>query len=105
MMDDPTFTSQGRRDKFMEELTDLLNEYPEFVNAMRKEYVKDPTHERWQDVDQDFDPTSPTFVDGWVLVFSTANMQGWRDITVLTPPRQNTFTSMGMLDVAHDQLG
>ena len=84
---------------FASELEALLNRYPEIQQRMANEYAEDPADERWvaENGWSEYDPQSPTFVNGWVLVVTCSNMDGWEDVQTLDPVAQSHFTRDGLL--------
>ena len=95
MSDTPVFDSEQRRNEMWADLDELFNRYPELV-----ERAGDALD---GEIDNDgilFDPDSPRFIDGKVLILSVRNLQGWETSVVLEPIQQSTFMTHGLISAA-----
>jgi hypothetical protein len=91
------------RDAFFTELRLLVDRYPNLADHMSRDYADDPTDEHWGDENEDYakyDPKSPMFLQGIVLVISHTNMEHYEDLTVLDPYEQSSYMTKGILSAA-----
>ena len=105
MGDEPTpaFTSQTRREDFFIKLERLLDEYPEIMDRIKRAYEKDPTSSYWSSETGDFNPASPMFRTGVVVLVGHGNMEMWEDISILEPFRQSHYITVGILKTAAEE--
>jgi hypothetical protein len=101
----PIFTTAERRDEFIDKLNALIDEYPEIGTKMSRAYEEDPSDTFWTDrYGEEFDPTSPTYRTGIVLIIGHHNLQGWGDITFIEPDPQVRALSIGLIEQARDLM-
>lgn len=98
----PIWPNKKIRDEFFEELRALLEKYPNISNHMIRMYDEDPTNACWSPSDgyPIFDPNSPIFLQGVVIVVSHSNMEHYEDLSILEPYDQSHFLSGGILNRA-----
>jgi hypothetical protein len=82
------------RNKFHEELAELIAKYPGLSNE--PEY-----HE---DCDCGFDPDSPKMLTGVLLVLSYQNMDAYNELFWTDPLHQSHFTSVGLAAAAYHEM-
>jgi hypothetical protein len=92
------FVDKDIREQFFNELRELVGRYPSLANRMARGYEEcllSHDHD-----DGEYDPKSPTFLQGIVLLVSHTNMDHYEDMSVLDPMEQSAYLTRGMLHAA-----
>ena len=89
--------SEERKEQFWEMFGVLLSEFPEVMVGF------DETLEGLTNCGgREFDPESPKFFQGFVLVASVRNLDGWESVFFLNPTEQSEFMTKGLTAAAHE---
>lgn len=88
-------------DNFFDDFRALLEKYPMIGNRMARGYAEDEcTCEPEADFPK-YDPNSPVFMQGVVIIVSHSNMDGFEDLSILEPFEQSTYLTAGLLSRAY----
>lgn len=105
---DTIWANKQQREEFFTKLRAVLDEYPNISQRMIHSYQDDPTHACWDHGAEGyvaFDPSSPMFLQGVVLIVTHANLEHYEDLDVLAPYEQSNFMTLGLLTKACSIFG
>lgn len=91
------------RDNFFEELRALIERYPTLADRMARSYAEDPADLAWGEIGDGYpayDPASPMFLQGIVVLVSYCNLEHFENLTILDPFEQSHYMTAGMVDKA-----
>lgn len=94
--DERVFKSRARRDLFWQKFNALVEEFPEMINGIDAILNGDIDEEGLL-----YNPQSPKFVQGAVVVLSIRNLDHWESMFVIDPPEQSQYMTGGLLSAAH----
>lgn len=95
-----------KRDEFFDELRALLNKYPNLANYQARKYAFDAANmEAPGDGYPVYDPASPMFLQGVVVLLTHSNMENYEDLQILDPYEQSHYLTVGMLSRASTEFG
>lgn len=89
------FPDPARRQEFWERFETLMNDFPEIMTSFDAHLGGD--------IDERgilFNPDSPKFWQGFVLVVSVRNVDHWESMFIVDPPEQSGYMTSGMLTCA-----
>lgn len=90
------FATRERREAFWKEFNELINRYEEVVNF---DQALDG------EIDEEgklYDPQSPKYLQGAVIILSTRNLDDWESFCVLDPREQSSYFTRGLVARAND---
>ena len=90
-----TFKDLARRDEFWQRLEALLDEYPEIMAGF-----DDVLDGEMDERGLLFNPDTPKYWQGFVLIVSVRNMDDWESMVVLDPAKQSGYMTDGLLTAA-----
>lgn len=89
--------NEAIREEFFGKLRQLIAEYPNLADRMARDEAESGICDCDPAQHPKFDPSSPVYLQGLVLVISHANMDHFEDISILAPPGQSTFMTKGLI--------
>jgi hypothetical protein len=96
-LDTRVFKDNERRARFWEEFSQLVERYPEISDGL-DDVLSGDMDERGIL----YDPDSPKFVQGTVIIMSIRNVDHWESMFVIEPPEQSHYMTYGLIASAAD---
>lgn len=91
------FKSSERREQFWARFDALVDDYPELVEGLDDVLAGDMDERGIL-----YDPDSPKFLQGTVIICSVRNVDHWESCFVIDPPEQSGYFTRGLIAVAED---